>query len=269
MNLFGPPNIQKMEKEQDYQGLVKALNYKQVNVRAEAANALGTAGEAINQLLISHAHVTSTTYDGPPNSLVAQMRWAAADPASLARNQRDLAHLRSLAVEPLIQTLQDSSDEVRCAAAKALGSLGDPRAAKPLQSMLNRSNAGVQSVASEALGKLVTAPEVDGTILPIDQYPEYFFDLARSLNTMDEEMVFTRHDAYCENCGVHFSSEALSTLTRSGSRKQLGVNLSSIGVTNEGNNLQFGRCPNCGHPQMKVILRNTPDGKGEDPALYG
>ncbi len=54
-------------------------------------------------------------------------------------------------VEPLIEALQDEAIEVRAAAAKALGKLGDRRAIDPLQELLRDNQSSVRDAASEAL----------------------------------------------------------------------------------------------------------------------
>ncbi len=54
-------------------------------------------------------------------------------------------------VEPLIQALQDEAWEVRAAAAKSLGKLGDRRAIAPLQELLRDNQSPVRDAAAEAL----------------------------------------------------------------------------------------------------------------------
>lgn len=54
-------------------------------------------------------------------------------------------------VEPLIQALQDEAWEVRAAAAKSLGKLGDRRAIEPLQALLRDNQSPVRDAAAEAL----------------------------------------------------------------------------------------------------------------------
>jgi HEAT repeat protein len=45
MSLF-KPNVEKMEKNKDVEGLMKALKHKDTNVRERAAEALGKLGDA-------------------------------------------------------------------------------------------------------------------------------------------------------------------------------------------------------------------------------
>jgi hypothetical protein len=58
------------------------------------------------------------------------------------------------AVPALIQALGDSDWEVRCAAAEALGAIGDPQAVPALIKALGDSDRDVRRAAAEALGKL-------------------------------------------------------------------------------------------------------------------
>ena len=54
-------------------------------------------------------------------------------------------------VEPLIQALQDESENVRESAARSLGKIGDDRARKPLEAMLRDTYSNVRNAAAEAL----------------------------------------------------------------------------------------------------------------------
>ena len=59
--------------------------------------------------------------------------------------------LGALAVEPLIAALKDENSDVRQAAAKALGKIGDPRAVEPLIDALQDKEWFVRRTAAEAL----------------------------------------------------------------------------------------------------------------------
>ena len=110
--LFGPPNVEKLEAKRNVQGLINVLSYQmRDNVRQAAAEALGGLKDA-------------------------------------------------RAIEPLIvAALNDSDRQVREAAAKALGQIGDPQAVRTLVTVLNdqRSYVGsfhVRVAAADALGKI-------------------------------------------------------------------------------------------------------------------
>jgi simple sugar transport system ATP-binding protein len=70
--------------------------------------------------------------------------------ASILGADRNRAYA-PLAVEPLIAALNDSAFEVRAAAAKSLGKIGDPRAIQPLELLLRDNMSPVRDAAGEAL----------------------------------------------------------------------------------------------------------------------
>jgi HEAT repeat protein len=115
MQLFGPPNVWKLERKKNVKGLIKALKYFELNyVRIAAAEALVKLG--------------------------------------------------SLAVEPLIRTLDDGHSSTRQTVAEILGKLGDTRAVGPLIERLQDEEWYVRQAAAEALGKLGDARAVQPLI---------------------------------------------------------------------------------------------------------
>jgi len=88
---------------------------------------------------------------------------------------------------------------------------------------------------------------------------ETFFDrMARSDTAPKVPKVFARSQAYCAGCGGQFTREALQNLymcgNRSFLRKQIGGRLTISGATNEGEVWRAGRCPNCGHSKMRIVV---------------
>jgi hypothetical protein len=75
--------------------------------------------------------------------------WLACKAAHALGDMRD-----AKAVGPLIEALDDGSDDVRRAAAKALGDIGDGRAVEPLTRALDDRYRGVRECASYALQKI-------------------------------------------------------------------------------------------------------------------
>jgi HEAT repeat protein len=57
-------------------------------------------------------------------------------------------------VEPLLTALKDENSEVRLAAARALGEIGDPQAVEPLLAALKDQHSSVRRAAAEALGRI-------------------------------------------------------------------------------------------------------------------
>lgn len=108
MPLFGPPSVEKLKDKRDVHGLVKALSHKDTPTRRDAAFALAELGDA-------HA----------VDALVAVLEDEVAGPRwQVARDHE------SVSLEATI--LVDESAGVRQRAVKALGGLGDARAAEPL-----------------------------------------------------------------------------------------------------------------------------------------
>lgn len=110
---FGQPNVIKMEREKDIDGLIDALSYDDNNVRRSAANALGKIGDprAVEPL-------TQTLNDQP---LIREVTVRALGKIGDPR-----------AVDALIGVLKDDKQSIQGTAAKALGEIGDKRAIKPL-----------------------------------------------------------------------------------------------------------------------------------------
>ena len=107
----------------------------------------GTEGESLSTRLLAEA--------GDPkaiNALVAQMKSGVADPAlalpALARSGS------SLAVAPSLAHLGDPRQEVRCAAAEALGMVGGQAQIPRLQALLNDPSSYVRIKAAAALFRL-------------------------------------------------------------------------------------------------------------------
>jgi len=70
----------------------------------------------------------------------------------------------SRAVEPLVETLEDEDGNMRDMAASALGELGDSRAVEPLIEALKGENKRVSERAAEALGELGDSRAVEPLI---------------------------------------------------------------------------------------------------------
>jgi HEAT repeat protein len=189
---FFKPNVKKMEEKRNVKGLIKALEHKDPNVRSEAAKALGRIGDerAVEPLIqalrdkygsVREAAAEALVKIGAPavEPLITALRdeeWyvrrAAAEALDelgwkpgqdegaawywmVKRDWEKCVALGAIAVEPLISALRDEDDDVREAAAEALGELGDSRAVKPLISALRDDRYWrVRKAAAEALGEI-------------------------------------------------------------------------------------------------------------------
>jgi HEAT repeat protein len=122
MALFGPPNVEKLEQRRDIEGLVKALEYKKDDgqICLFATVALGNLRDARAVAPLIKRFKTRDKLGLLPNTYFRQCLTNA------------LAKIGEPAVLPLLDLLQDADSSVRTAAARALGKIGDTRAAKPL-----------------------------------------------------------------------------------------------------------------------------------------
>jgi len=141
--LFGPPDIEKLKKKRDADGLIKALSHKDPGISGQAARTLGELGDrrAVKPLIatLEDEYHSPLRHDG----------------------EAALEKLGDAAVEPLIVALKDDKYEVRSIAACVLGTLGDRRAVEPLILALKDKNQTVRRNAAKALGLLGEAQAVE------------------------------------------------------------------------------------------------------------
>jgi len=164
MGLF-KPNVEKMEKNKDVNGLIKALKDK--DVRAGAVVALGKIGKpAVEPLIQALKDKESSVRSGAAAALGGTGDARAVEPLIQALKDKDLTvhdaaypalvRIGKPAVEPLIQALKDKGGGVRWEAAEALGEIGDARAVEPLIQALKDEmwDFQLRAIAKEALEKL-------------------------------------------------------------------------------------------------------------------
>jgi len=115
MGIFGKflkPDIEKMKRNRDVQGLVRALKYKDSGVRAAAILALGEMGEPAVIPLIEALKDKDRYVQGG---------------AAVA-----LGKIGKPAVELLVRALKDKKWDVLAGAVAVLGEMGDTSATEPL-----------------------------------------------------------------------------------------------------------------------------------------
>lgn len=140
------PNIEKMEKKGDIEGLMKAMDYPNAGVCIGAQEALIKIGEPAVETLIRALKDQER----------AQVRYNAITVLGWIEGKR--------AVGPLIQALKDESSSVRQLAARVLGEKGDSRAVEPLIQALKDENTDARNAAERALKAIVDARAVEPLI---------------------------------------------------------------------------------------------------------
>ncbi len=132
---FPPPDIEKMERDKDVKGLIKALRHRDLEIQWRAAESLGSLGPyGMDSLLLA---LKTRNKD---------IRLGVIEALGQIRDTR--------AVAPLIISLSDPDNEIRWEAALALGEIGDAAALDPLVYTLKDNDRYVRYGAALALEKL-------------------------------------------------------------------------------------------------------------------
>ncbi|HCM96630.1 MAG TPA: hypothetical protein DIS70_02620 [Anaerolineae bacterium] len=95
-------------------------------------------------------------------------------------------------------------------------------------------------------------------IIPMNTWGNCFTELVRSskaTNTSEIDALYGRFKASCAKCGVPFTQEALSQLYLFGPGSMFG-GVAVAGASREGTDIREGRCPNCGHSEMRIIKQD-------------
>jgi HEAT repeat protein len=165
---FGKPDINKLKKNKDFEGLIKALDYdKAYYVRSNAANVLGSIGDTravpalIETLNDSNDNVNMEAAKAlgeigdvrAVTALIDVMRFPNAD--NVRFNARDaLIRLGKPVVPFLIDALKDEDRLVQEEATVALGRIGDKRAIEPLKKCLDSPYMEERRKAKVAIEKI-------------------------------------------------------------------------------------------------------------------
>ena len=174
MPLFGPPDVCKLRNKRDVKGLINALRYqKDSYVRGAAAEALGEIGDARAVRPLIAALKDRDVHGWVINALglIGDARAVKPLIAEIDGDGREnvataLGKIGAPAVESLLAVLQDSRKEVRQAASRALGEIGDVRAVEPLIALLcdEDEDEKLRKSATAALGKIGDARAVEPLI---------------------------------------------------------------------------------------------------------
>jgi HEAT repeat protein len=188
MPLFGPPNIEKLKRKRDIQGLVRALHHKDADVRSRAADALSGMGDArAVEPLFAALEDREAEVRASAAVALGKLKDSSAVDALAVLLYQDSIHLVQLsaaealgnlgdarAVPSLVMCLQarqrgydlrcdlHATAGLRAAAASSLGQLGDRRALDPLSTALRKDDdMQVRTAAALSLGALGDARAID------------------------------------------------------------------------------------------------------------
>ncbi len=200
MGLFGP-NVEKMEKNRDVNGLVRALKHKDVNVVGGAARALIGIGPPAVESLIHALRDEDPRVRIIAVSILGRIGDArAVEPlVGMFRDQffkvgeeavSALAAIGEPAVETVIRALQDMDPIVRYLAVDALKSIGSKRAVEPLIQAQKDGNRDVRSAVAVALGTIGDPRAVDALSQALrDEDKGVRFEAAKALVKVGEPTI--------------------------------------------------------------------------------
>ncbi len=141
------PDLERIIAENDFEGLMRALRHRSEEVRTQAAR-------AVARLKSVDGHYERYPLD-PRVAQPLAMLLHDPDPVirlGACRALGEIGDARAAAL--LVERLEDGSNTVRRAAAEALGRIGSPEAVEPLIHASADKNPGVQITAVEVLGLL-------------------------------------------------------------------------------------------------------------------
>jgi HEAT repeat protein len=153
--------------------LILTLNDDSIWVRRASVVALGQIGdeEAIPPLM-------NRLLDPPNSEWPEELRDAIA---------RTLGGIGEQALQTLIHALDDPDPWVSCAAARALGQIGDPKAIAPLAALTKQQHKLIRSSATQALAQIADVRAVRAA-LSTDEAPRAFWKLM-ALKEIDESTI--------------------------------------------------------------------------------
>lgn len=175
MSIFGPPNVQKLLEKGDVQGLIKALHYKDNNIRVSASNALGMIGApgvlplcrvimGDEDGLVRQAAIVALLKMNDPEVIPILGAILTRPLFSLILCEIAAANLGKYhdprGVNALIASLISPEPTVCANAIYSLGAIGDERAKKALRTLLGDRDEDVRQAAAYALDNFGRPVEV-------------------------------------------------------------------------------------------------------------
>ena len=92
--------------------------------------------------------------------------------------------------------------------------------------------------------------------IPISDYPKTFMNLAKSIKAPDLDTAYKKIKVSCDRCGFYLNRQALNTLLIGGpGAVYSGREIIPLGGEKGGDDLISGKCPECGHSQIKIVIK--------------
>jgi hypothetical protein len=176
-----PPNIRKMVKERDVEGLIESLKTTSSKVRAAAAEALGKLQDvrAIEPLISAYEHTEGIPEHKIILSALKELRW---DPGQDNRvvaaaywlyqgNRKKFIEVGESGIHPLMEILCKLDIHIEKTRVnevlEMLGEIGNPRTVGPLIAKVDLVEKDLSYDAAVALGKL---GDIRGISVLVDHY---------------------------------------------------------------------------------------------------
>jgi len=169
MAIFGPPNVEKLKRKGDINGLINALSYKSTEVIKQAARALGAIRdpEAV-EMLIATLHYKGRSSSDDERGVVDCAAWALGEIGD------------PRAVDALVSVIYPFNPS----AAVALGKIGDAQAVEPLIDILDSDTGMIEphtkKLVATALGDIGDKRAVKPLISAYEGYENYDGDVAEA-----------------------------------------------------------------------------------------
>ena len=164
--LRGKPDVKSLRERGDVEGLIRSLSHKDLDVRCEAAKALGELRDrravpaligALETVYVRQVRdaIEALVMIKDPDSVISLLR-VLQDPHTVQAKRWNVANALGQmkdprAVQPLSLMLKEEDSALVERAVKALGAIGGPDAVPALKSALEHREWGVHREAAEAL----------------------------------------------------------------------------------------------------------------------
>ncbi len=120
--------------------------------------------------------------------------------------------------------------------------------------LFNKDKSIDKKISPEISGKDSGNSKGNLQIISINEFHNFFLNLAKKLGITDPDIIFSKIGVCCERCNVQYTKDALEVLNIS--KMFGGARTVIMGATQEGNDLRSGKCPKCSHTKMSILIHN-------------